>query len=173
MSRKALTKLVLAAGVILSVSIPAEAGAFKNQKTQAEAAKETKTEYALTYQETEIHLNVEAAPILKSLGQYSKCFEQQSCAYQGMDKIYTYPGIELATYPVNGKEYISSIYFTDKTVSTQEGITLGSTYNDMVRAYGNGYTEEFEVYRYILGPTEISFYTTNKVIDAIEYQIKQ
>lgn len=165
---------VLAAGLMMTVSMPVYAGIFGNKKstTATEAATE-KTEYALTYKETEIHLNKEAAPILKALGKYESCFEQQSCAYQGMDKIYTYPGIELGTYPVNGKEHISSIYFIDDTVSTQEGIKLGSTYDEMVKAYGKEYTEEFGVYRYVLGKTELSIYTTNKVVDAIEYQIKQ
>lgn len=163
---------VLALGMMASVSTPAYAGLIGGTKSAVVTAAE-KTEYALTYKKTEIRLNTEAASVLKALGTYDSCFEQQSCAYQGMDKIYTYPGIELGTYPVKGKEYISSVYFTDDSVSTQEGIKIGSSYDDMVKAMGKGYTEEFGVYRYVLGKTELSIYTTNKVVDAVEYQIKQ
>lgn len=40
-----------------------------------------------------------------------------------------------------------------------------------IKAYGKGYEEQFGVYRYVLGNSELSIYTTNKVVDAIEYQI--
>lgn len=161
-------------GVVMATTIPSYAFlGTKKVTAETTAANTVKTEYTLLYNGTEIKLDVDAAPVLKALGAYAKCFEQQSCAYQGMDKVYTYPGIELGTYPVDRKEHVSSIYFIDKSVETTEGIKLGSTYNEMVKAYGHEYQEEFGVYRYILGNTEIIFYTTNKVIDAIEYQIKQ
>ncbi len=147
---------------------PAYAGSLRTTA----AAQTQDTGYAFTYKGTEIKLNVVANETLRALGDYKKSFEQQSCAYQGMDRIYTYDGIELGTYPVNGVDYISSIYFLDHTVQTQEGIKLGSSYNDMIKAYGTGYQEEFGVYRYTKGNVELSIYTTNRKVDGIEYQIK-
>lgn len=159
------------AALCMTVMTVQPAAAAWGKAAPTAAVTETKTSYAFTFGETVMNLNQEAAPVIKALGAYKKCFEQQSCAYQGMDKIYTYEGFELGTYPVKGKDCISSIYFTDSTVSTQEGIKIGSTYDEMVKAYGDGYKEEFGVYRYTLGETELSVYTTKKIVDAIEYQI--
>lgn len=168
---KRIAAVLAAVSVCVMMASPVYAWPWSSEKATA-TTDAAKTEFAFTYKETEIRLNTEAAPVLAALGTADKTFEQQSCAYQGMDRIYTYAGIELGTYPVKGKEMISSIYFTDKSVSTQEGIHYGSTYDEMVKAYGKGYTEEFGVYRYVLGTTELSIYTTNKVVDGIEYQIK-
>lgn len=160
---------VLAASFVILSAMPTSAAWWNKGAVTAEA--ETKTAYAFTYKETVINLNQEAAPVIKALGGNPKCFEQQSCAYQGMDRIYTYEGFELGTYPVNGKDCISSVYFLDNTVATQEGIKIGSSYEDMVKAYGKDYKEQNGVYRYRLGNSELSIYTTNGTVDAVEYQV--
>lgn len=165
----------MAAGMILSTGVPAYAGLFGGKKAAAEttAAAAEKTEYTFTYKDQEIKLDAEAAPILKELGKYDSVFEEQSCAYQGLDRVYMYPGVEIATYPVKNKEHVSALYITDNTVATPEGIKIGSTYDQMVKAYGKDYTEEFGVYRYVLGTSQVAFYTTKNVVDSIEYLIKK
>lgn len=171
MKRKSMRTAVGIAAICMAVMTASPAAVVWGKTAPTAAAAETKTAYAFKSGETVMSLNQEAAPVIKALGAYKKCFEQQSCAYQGMDKIYTYSGFELGTYPVKGKDCISSIYFTDSTVSTQEGIKIGSTYDDMIKAYGDGYKEEYGVYRYTLGDSELSIYTTKKIVDAIEYQV--
>lgn len=163
------TAAVLAASMVMACASPAYAFPFGWGK-KAESTAE-KTEYAFIYQETEIKVDGEAAPVLKALGTPVKTFEQDSCAYQGKDKIYTYPGFELGVYPLGGVDRISSVYIIDDTVSTPEGIKCGSTVEDVIKAYGKGYEEQFGVYRYVLGNSELSIYTRNKVVEAIEYQI--
>ena len=76
-------------------------------------------------------------------------------------------------YPVKGVDKISFVYLMDNTVSTPEGIKVGSTTAQVIEAYGKEYDEQFGVYRYVLGNTELSIYTTNGLVDAIEYQIVQ
>lgn len=160
---------IMAAAMACVTVAPAYAGVFDTAK---KAETEAKTAYVFTYKETDITVGMEAAPVLKALGKASKTFEQQSCAYQGMDKVYTYAGIEVSTYPVGGKECISNVYFLDKTVKTQEGIGFGSTFDEMVKAYGKGYKDETGgVYSYTLGKTILRFWVTNQKIDGIEYQV--
>lgn len=129
------------------------------------------TGYEFVSGTTRIAVNEDAADVLKSLGDPEKTFEQESCAYQGKDVVYSYKDFELATYPVEKKEYVSSIYFLTDQAATEEGIRFGSSYDDMVKAYGDDYTVENEVYRYTKNGTELAFYMTNKKIDAIEYTI--
>lgn len=162
--------IVLAMGMTLTSAMPAQAGWLGWLKNSTEA-KEEKTAYTFVSNGTEILLDTEAAPVLKALGTPNQTFEQDSCAYQGKDKVYTYSGFQVGVYPVNGVDKISFVYLLDDTVSTPEGIKVGSTVDQVIQAYGKDYTELFGTYRYTLGNTELSIYTKNKVVDAVEYQI--
>lgn len=160
----------LAVGIALSATVPAQAGLldwFKNTS----AAQEEKTAYSFISNGVTILPDAEAAPILAALGAPVQTFEQDSCAYQGKDKIYTYAGFQIGVNSVNGTDKISFIYLLDNTVSTPEGIKIGSTAAQVVEAYGKAYEEQSGVYRYVLGNTQLSICTTNSVVDAIEYQI--
>lgn len=138
-------------------------------KETTAAAAETK--YDFVSGTTTISMGTEAAPVLKDLGKAEKTFEQDSCAYQGKDKVYTYKGFELSTYPVKNKETIASVYFLDDTVATPEGIKLGSKKQDIINAYGACSDVQFGVYHYKAGETELVIYTTNDIVDAVEYLV--
>lgn len=166
-------KMMAAAGLAaLCVAVapfPSMAWGF-NSTRQTQTAQEEQG-YVFKSNETAVVMGAEAAPILQALGAPSETFEQDSCAYQGKDIVYLYDGFEVSTYPVNGKECIASVYITSDKVSTPEGIKLGSSYEDMVKAYGKSYKEENGVYRYTSGTAELAVYTTKKMVDAIEYTV--
>lgn len=69
----------------------------------------------------------EAAPILETLGEPKGYTEEASCAFDGLDKTYDYGGFCLTTCPMEGQDYVYSLWFVDDTVSTSEGIRIGST----------------------------------------------
>lgn len=165
-------KMLAAAGIVmLTAAMPMTSYAFgwKNSAKETTAAQETV--YDFVSGTVTVSMNAEAAPVLKALGTAKKTFEQDSCAYQGKDKVYTYDGFEISTYPVKGVERIASVYFLDETVSTPEGIKIGSKKQEVIDAYGSNYKEEFGVYRYSAGSAELVIYTTNNVVDAIEYLV--
>ena len=146
------------------------------QSSEAETEAETETEaqiqhsgYVFRSGDVVMGMNEDVAPVLEALGESLSYAESQSCAFQGLDKIYTYGGFDIYTYPVEDKDYINSIYFTDDTVSTPEGIRIGSTEEDMVAAYGEDYTEEFGVYTYTKEKSMLSFIVTDGIIESVEY----
>jgi len=116
-----------------------------------------------------IPMNVDAAPIIEALGEPVEYFEAASCAFQGLDKIYTYNGFEINTYPNGDKDYIASIYFLDDSVATDKGIYLGSTLEEVTAAYGEGYTEESGEYTYTLGDTTLAFIMEDDAVTSITY----
>lgn len=136
------------------------------EPTQAEV---THTGYLFQSGDVVMGMNEEVAPVLEGLGEYSNYAESPSCAFQGLDKIYTYAGFDIYTYPVDDVDYINSIYFTDETVSTPEGIHIGSTVDEMTAAYGENYSEEFGVYTYTKDTSTLSFIVTDGVIESVEY----
>ena len=82
-------------------------------------------------------MNAEAAPILEKLGKEKNYFESASCAFEGLDKEYTYNGFVLKTYPLNDVDYVASITLQDDTVATPEGIAIGSELADVTAVYGD------------------------------------
>ncbi len=138
-------------------------------------AAQTKTEtgYVFNAGTVEIGMDAEAGSILAALGNPVKpVFEQDSCAYQGKDRVYTYPEFEVSTYPKAGKEHIASIYVRGKETATPEGIKVGAKAEEVIRAYGAN-EGKFGIYRYEKGNTELTFYTTAGVVDEYEYVLKQ
>ncbi|MCD8083985.1 MAG: hypothetical protein LUE86_10895 [Clostridiales bacterium] len=168
-------KCLLAAGtlaILAAMPITAYAFSFGWKTTKTETSDTEEAAYVFEAGETRISMGAEAAPVIEALGTPEKTFEQDSCAYQGKDTVYTYQGFELSTYPVKGKDHIASVYFLDDTVSTPEGIRIGSKKQDIINSYGNDYVEEFGVYRYRAGDTELVIYTTGGVVDAVEYLVR-
>ena len=125
--------------------------------------------YYFEYKDVKIGINNEAAPILEALGEPMNYFEAPSCAFEGMDKIYSYSSFEFTTYTKDDKDYISSIIFLDDTVETREGIALNASLEEIINAYGNEYEKSFEQYSYTDGNCIISFILENNEVVSIEY----
>ena len=126
--------------------------------------------YVFEYNGVEIRPNTDVAPVLQALGEADECFEAKSCAFDGMDKTFFYSGIELTTYPKSDKEdYVSSIYFTDDSVSTKEGIYIGSTLQQLLDAYGENYSGNGQAYTYTKEDTSIMFIVEEDEVTSITY----
>lgn len=116
-----------------------------------------------------IPMNVDAAPIVEALGEPVEYFEAASCAFQGLDKIYTYNGFEINTYPSEDKDFIASVYFLDDSVTTDKGIYLGASIDDVIAAYGEEYEGVEGEYTYTLGETTLSFIIEEDSVASITY----
>lgn len=85
---------------------------------------------------------------LEILGEPVNYTEAASCYYEGMDKIYSYDGFEITTYPVGDKDFVQDINISSDKYTTVEGITIGSTLDAVVDAYGENYELTGKMYRY-------------------------
>ncbi len=89
------------------------------QNDTAQVSDSTKG-YAFIYNGVSVTMDADAAPIIEKLGEPASYFEAASCAFEGLDKMYTYSGFEIDTYPVGDKDYVSSVILKDDSVSTAE-----------------------------------------------------
>ena len=103
--------------------------------------------FVFTYNGTQIRMNAPADDIIAALGDGYTYFEAPSCAYEGMDKVYTY----------------------NDTVATAEGIRIGSTEDDVRAAYGEDGTPGTSGIEYTMGDSFISFIFENGQVTAITY----
>lgn len=125
--------------------------------------------YVLKSKNATISIDGDMAPVAEALGEPVSYFEAASCAFEGLDKIYTYNGFVVETYPSGGKDLVSSIVIKDDSVKTPEGITIGSTKDEMVKAYGD-YTEETGMCVYKKDGMKLCFLLKNDSVSSIQYK---
>ena len=117
----------------------------------------------------QIGMHEYAEGVLAALGDADAYYETPSCAFQGMDKQDTEGGYMLKTYEDQGLDYVYDIYFLDESVSTPEGIHIGSTVEEMIGIYGDGYTEDFGMYIYVKERSKLQFLVMDGVITSVDY----
>lgn len=125
--------------------------------------------YAFVHKGVQIVIDAEAAPILASLGAYLDYAESPSCAFEGMDKVYTYSGFEIETYCLSGVDYIASVQLTDDSVTTEKGIAVGSTRDAVLAAYGTPTTENAGALIYSAAGMRLQFLLRDGVVTNIQY----
>lgn len=113
-------------------------------------------------------MNADASKVVEELGDPDDYFESESCAFEGLDKVYTYPGFHLNTYPVEDKDYVLSVDFMDDTVETDEGISIGSTKDEVTEAYGEPAKETSSSLVYEKGDTEMTIGLDGDSVSSLE-----
>lgn len=126
-------------------------------------------DYVFEYKGVKISPDMNTNEFLSALGDPLHYYEVKSCAFEGMDKIYTYTSFEISTYPNGANDLVSSIYFKDDTVTTQEGAYLGMAKSDVLALYGSNYTESAGAYVYSKGGMELHFIFDGETLASIEY----
>ncbi len=117
-----------------------------------------------------IAMDQDVSEVLARLGRAESYYEAESSSRQGKEKVFTYAGFELSTYPSGGSDYVKSIWFLDQETVTPEGIHIGSAIDEMKEAYGDGYTEENGKYEYVSEDGILAFYTKKDTVSGIEYK---
>lgn len=150
--------IVLAAGILVGCG----GGQSSSQAGGGEVAN-------FSYNTTSIVMGSDIASVVDVIGEPDDIFESPSCAFEGIDKIYYYPGFEIYTYPKDGKDYISSLTITGDDVTTHEGATLGMAKADVEAMYGASSSGEANLLRYTRDDTELTFVLLNDAVVDITY----
>ena len=114
-------------------------------------------------------VNDNMADALADLGEPQSYFEAESCAFDGLDKTYTYPGFVITTRPDGELDFINSIRLTDDSVTTQEGAYIGNTADQVKAIYGDTEDDLESALYYTDAYTTLSFILEDGVVISIEY----
>ena len=125
--------------------------------------------YAFPEGRIDIYVDMPMSDVLAALGDADEYFESKSCAFDGLDKTYTYKHFEIITYPQNGVDYVSSIYLFDDVLTTKEGLYIGSKKDSMESLYGTSYTQNGSEYIYAKGGMELRIILTDDKVTSITY----
>lgn len=140
-----------------------------NSGNKTAPAPTANSKLVFSYQGCPLPMNAEFAPLLDYIGEPDSYFEAASCAFDGLDKTYTYGDIEIITYPDGDKDYISSVRLLGNSVSTPEGVTVGSSQEDVISAYGENYTAIGEQFAYEDGDTNLYILFQDGAAVSVEY----
>ena len=125
--------------------------------------------YVFTADGMDMAMDMEIEDVLAKLGEPVSYFEAASCAFQGLDKVYTYNHYEIDTYPDGDDDRISSIILKDDLIATPEGLSIGMTKADMENAYGTGYETNGNMCVYTKDGMHLSILVENDAVTSIQY----
>lgn len=144
--------------------------ASKTESGQSAAAVSA-DDVKFSYNGTTIELNSELETAISGLGDALEVKSQLSCHGEGEDKSYKYEGFVVNSYPdSSGKDRVLQVLITGENIPTNKGIKIGSTANDVVAAYGEGYKKIGVYYSYDAGnKMELRFLIENDAVSQIDY----
>lgn len=125
--------------------------------------------YFTTPNGVKVEFDVPAKAVLDAIGGDPSYEESASCAFEGLDKTYGYGGYFITTYPNGDKDYIYSAWFVDDSITTAEGIYVGSSKADVEAAYGAGCIDGDSA-TLTKGNTELVIILEDDAVVEIQYQ---
>ena len=141
-------------------------GSAQDDAQDAPAAADT---WYFQKDDVKIEMKAPADPLIEALGEYQDSYEAPSCAFDGMDVVYTYAGFEVLTYVENDTAIISGVVLRDDTVETLEGICIGSSKADVEAAYGQKFEEGSTTLELNKGNSQLLIILTDDVVSSIQY----
>ncbi len=107
----------------------------------------------------------------EGLGETVKYMEAPSCYYDGLDKIFTYDGYKVTTYPASDGDYISNVT-VEGSYKTDKGIGVGDSLDKVVETYGDKAEVRGMTYCYYVNDTQyLYFFIMNDMVKYYGYSI--
>lgn len=96
----------------------------------------------------------DVAPLLAALGPEESVSTSPSLLFEGEDKVYTYPGVTLCTYPDGAVDRIDEIILTDDRYRTARNARVGDSRQRILELYGTPASEEDSLLLYSAGTAD-------------------
>lgn len=92
---------------------------------------------SLTFRDAELTVGMPESEALAALGDDFTLSESESCAGEGMDRMYTYPSLRLYVFaPAKGVASVTSVSYTDDGAETAQGLHIGCPVTEVTAALG-------------------------------------
>ena len=136
---------------------------------EAEPEPAAPTVFALNLGGNVIEMDQNMEDVIQMLGEPMGVFEAPSCAFDGIDRVFRFPGVQIHTYPLGDEDFVHTISLRDDTVTTTGGIFLGQSLEDVKAVYGEDFVQEYGMFTFTRGQTTLSFLIEGNVVIAITY----
>ena len=143
-------------------------GAGDTPKTTAAASSAT-VKYYVEVGGVKIELGADADAVISALGTPKATAEVGNCGGQGTLTKYTYASIEVYVLTSGSSKTIDQITLLDDTVSTPEGIKIGSAQNDVKTKCKTPTKSSDSSYTYTSGNKNLKFNFRDGAVVGIDY----
>ncbi|MBQ7415979.1 MAG: hypothetical protein IJW14_02955 [Oscillospiraceae bacterium] len=133
---KKLLTILLSALMVLSLCACGEDAQTTEPSGNTNTPSTTPVGYTFTYNGYQFGVGMSVDAVLSKLGTPRDQYTSNSCAFGGEDTVYYYSSIQISTNDEEGYEKIYSIYLEDDLVTTEKGICIGNTADQVKAAYG-------------------------------------
>ena len=91
---------VIVMGLTLAACGSSDGGSASTGSGSSGSSASSAEGFSFTSGSTKIEMNADASGIIEELGDPEDYFESESCAFEGLDKVYTYPRFHLEKFSV-------------------------------------------------------------------------
>ena len=167
-----LISLVLTLGL---VACGGDGGADKDKDKDKDggADKQSTVSFYVNYNgNVKIELLADAKAVLDKLGEPISTSEMGACGDQGTVTKYVFDSIELFVLKNGDKATVDQITLKSDLVKTPEGVTIGSSRDDVIKAFGEGYAKATDTeIRYTSGNKNLKLQLRDGSVVAIDYMV--
>ncbi len=139
----------------------------------ADSDDEQSKTYKFVYNGAELVPGEPFADAKEILGDPTNYYESASCAFDGIDKIYTYGSVQITVSEYKDKgDCVYSIVLLDDANATPEGIYVGSNKSSVVSALGEGVDNGTSLI-YTGGHTQLVLLIREDAVTSIQYRFAE
>lgn len=118
-----------------------------------------------------IQMSQDMADVIDALGEPLGYFVRPSCAFVGDDRIYSYPGVEIFTFPVGNINLVHTISIRDDSIRTPEGFYIGIDFQRVLDILGDDYSHDSGMFTFTRCITTLEFRVEDGIVLGITYGI--
>ena len=134
--------------------------------------KASSVNFYMNYNGNKIELGADATALLSSLGAPVSESEMGACGDMGTVTKYVYDNIELFVLKNGDKATVDQITFKSDLVKTPEGVTIGSSADDVIKALGENCTKRTDSeIRYTNGKKNLKFTLRDASVVGVDYMV--
>ena len=151
---------------------PAPVETATQDVAQGDTAQAAPTGYYLTVNDYKLAVDQPMETVIASMGKEESYFEAPACAFDGVEKIYTYNNgaIEVRTYiAADGKDYVNFVVLKNDLVSTDEGLSVGDNTEKVKQVYGEDYKDNNGSFEYTKGNMKLLIVIEEDAVVSIQY----
>ena len=158
--------------VLMAFCLVACEGDEGNVDNEGNSKNPASIDFYISYNGTKIELGADAKPVITALGEPVSKTEAGNCGGQGSLTKYVYASLELYVLTSSDGEVIDQITLLDDSSATAEGVTIGSTKDEVVEACGKSYTKLSDTgITYTSGSKNLIFKLRDGSVVGIDYRM--
>ncbi len=147
-------------------------GAADEAQSPAAAADINEEDLVVVINGGELTFDMTMDSVFELLGTDYEYSEAISCAYDGMDKTFEYSDLVIYSWPDGETDRVSEFLIFSDVCTTARGITVGSSLDDVIAAYGQG-SEVGSMIEYEALGRLISFSISDGAVTDIDFMTVQ